>query len=698
MTAQLAPTPVFKAWSPNGEPLAYGRLTTYAAGSTTKQATYVDSTQTKQNTNPIILDAFGQCALWLDPTLSYKFVLTDQFGNTMPGYPVDNIQGQLFILYPQTPAEAAAGVIPTNYNYPSGNILRYGGNGNGSANNLSAFQQAASVCEATGLALIVPAGNYLIDTTGGTITCSYLSIQGTGVIDGSATPTAAGSVLSIVGTANSPFTIGPGVTFDGIAIYYPNQVDSATPTVYPPTIITSLLIAGAINFVGIQNCTVFNAYRFFVDTDPAGGIGHVFVDNNAIYGILTCFEIAYNAEVIHFTDNDFTFGIFLAATESGLRSYTRANGSVLKCPKTDGFTCTGNLFFGYLNGLYFNTSASLCQLTNIEGNFFDQVLNGIIADGTGNISGEQIIGNSFVSFNTQNHTLAGHAITISTSGTIATETLTITGNNFSTCTADQIITTGTAVRLFTITANQFNSWGAYAAAGSFGGMNIGGTSTSYTAHGNIFTALGTGFTSGILGTCSSGNITGNVFLNCFNALNVTISTSVIGNNTSFGTGGTISDVVAGRSYAMNNLWDKASGTSSRPAFEALINAAQTFNSGTYTAATFGTVSYDQGNNFSASTTFTAPQKGRYRFEWALTHDASGTAGDAWNIALVSSGSVNKGVAFTMVTAVNTVTGAADILMSDGDTVQLQVKRTGGSGNFVEVNDATLNYFCGSLIE
>jgi len=698
MTSQLSPSPVFRAYDNNGLPLVGGKLTTYAAGTTTKQATYVDSTQTTQNTNPITLNFRGECALWLDPTLSYKFLLTDSFGNTIPGYPVDNIQGTLFILYPQTAAEIAANVTPTNYSYPSGNILRYGGNGNGIANNLSAFQQAASVCKATGLALVVPAGNYSIDTTGGTITCSYLSIQGDGVIDGSSTPAAAGSVLSIIGTANSPFTIGPGVTFDGIAIYYPNQVDSATPTVYPPTIITSTAIAGAINFVGIQNCTVFNAYRFFVDTDTGGGIGHIFVDNNGIYGILTCFEIAYNAEVIHFTDNDFTFGLFVNATEGGLRGYTRANGTVLQVPKTDGFTCTGNLFFGYLNGIYFNTNATLCQLTNIEGNFFDQCLICIKADGTGNISGEQITGNSFVSFNSQNHASVGHAISISTSGTIATETLTITANNFSTSTGDQILTSGTAKRLFTVTANQFNSWGAFAAAGSFGGMNIGGASTSYTAQANIFTALGTAFASGILGSCSSANIVGNVFLNCFNALNISASNSVIGSNTSFNSGDTVSDVVAGKSYAMNNLWDKASGTTSRPAFEVLINAAQTFNSGTYAAVTFATTAYDQGTNWSASTTFTAPQKGRYRFEWALTHDATGTAGDVWNIALVSSGSVNKGVSFTMTAAVNTVTGAADILMSSGDTVQLQVKRTGGAGNFVEVNDANLNYLCGSLIE
>lgn len=93
MTAQLSPVPVFKAFSNDGFPLAFGQLTTYQAGTTTKIATYVDSTQTTQNTNPIRLNARGECALWLDPNQSYKFLLQDFFGNTIPGYPVDNIPG-----------------------------------------------------------------------------------------------------------------------------------------------------------------------------------------------------------------------------------------------------------------------------------------------------------------------------------------------------------------------------------------------------------------------------------------------------------------------------------------------------------------------------------------------------------------------------------------------------------------------------
>lgn len=89
--ALLSPVPVFKAFSNDGFPLAYGFLTTYAAGSNTKIPTYVDSTLTTQNTNPIQLNFRGECSLWLDPTKAYKFALTDFLGNPIPGYPVDNI-------------------------------------------------------------------------------------------------------------------------------------------------------------------------------------------------------------------------------------------------------------------------------------------------------------------------------------------------------------------------------------------------------------------------------------------------------------------------------------------------------------------------------------------------------------------------------------------------------------------------------
>lgn len=66
----------------NGKPLASGCIFTYAAGTTTNQATYTDSTGTVQNANPIILNSggFPPSAIWLS-SLSYKFKVMS-FGGT----------------------------------------------------------------------------------------------------------------------------------------------------------------------------------------------------------------------------------------------------------------------------------------------------------------------------------------------------------------------------------------------------------------------------------------------------------------------------------------------------------------------------------------------------------------------------------------------------------------------------------------
>lgn len=53
-------------------PAAGAQVFTYAAGTMTKQATYSNINQTP-NTNPIILDANGECVCFLDSTLEYDF-------------------------------------------------------------------------------------------------------------------------------------------------------------------------------------------------------------------------------------------------------------------------------------------------------------------------------------------------------------------------------------------------------------------------------------------------------------------------------------------------------------------------------------------------------------------------------------------------------------------------------------------------
>jgi hypothetical protein len=607
-----------------------------------------------------------------------------------------------FVSYDLSAAEVTAGITPSNFNYPVGHLQRYGADPTGAANSYAPISQAIMVASLTGLPVLVPPGNFKIDTSAGTLSCSYVSFVGSGVTKDTTSPATGGSVFSIVSITNSPFTIGPGVSFTGIGFYYPAQVDSATPIVFPPTIVTSVAIAGAVNFVYITDCTVFNAYRFFVSADTGGNIGHVFFTNNVIYGILTCYEVTYNAEVIKWIGNNHTFGHFLAATEAGLRGYTRANGTVLLFIRTDGFVFESNMCYGYLNGVNFATAATLCQLANIASNLFDQTRFGIAASGTGNLTGLQVTGNSFLSYNGQNTALAGNAVSVSTSGSLVNENLQIAGNNFSTCTREEILVSGVAPRSLNIASNTFYSWAAFVASGGpYGAMNISGANTSFVCDANNIVSTGATYASGILCNCSIAVISGNLFGTCFNAVNVTTVSFVAYGNVSYATGGTLSDVINGTNiYTINNFWDKASGSSTRPQLRIAKNASQTFATGsTSVPVTFPSVTYDKAGNWNTGTsTWTAKQAARYRFSWMLMHDNTATAGERWTFILTPSSGPASTLSYLTVANYNCFTATAEFDLPNGATVQLNASQTSGTHNLVTFNDGNSNYFNASIVE
>lgn len=72
----LTPQPKTQFVSAAGVPLSGGKVYTYAAGTTTPQATYTDSTGATPNPNPVILDSRGEASIWLG-SATYKFKLTD---------------------------------------------------------------------------------------------------------------------------------------------------------------------------------------------------------------------------------------------------------------------------------------------------------------------------------------------------------------------------------------------------------------------------------------------------------------------------------------------------------------------------------------------------------------------------------------------------------------------------------------------
>ncbi len=120
-TSSFSPTPIQHFVDSNGIALTGGKVFTYAAGTTTKQATYTDSANTVQQTNPIILNSRGEpqnnsgasVPIFLGP-LPYKFVLapsTDTDPPTSPIWTVDNISPNGFVQGNQTAVATVAARI-----------------------------------------------------------------------------------------------------------------------------------------------------------------------------------------------------------------------------------------------------------------------------------------------------------------------------------------------------------------------------------------------------------------------------------------------------------------------------------------------------------------------------------------------------------------------------------------------------------
>ena len=94
-TVKLSPVFNDQTSTAAGAPAVGYKIYTYAAGSTTPQATYTDSTGDTEQQNPITLDANGypeDGPIWLQSGILYKFILKDADG-VQVGQPFDDISG-----------------------------------------------------------------------------------------------------------------------------------------------------------------------------------------------------------------------------------------------------------------------------------------------------------------------------------------------------------------------------------------------------------------------------------------------------------------------------------------------------------------------------------------------------------------------------------------------------------------------------
>lgn len=82
-----------KQYFPNstGAPLSGGKIDVYFAGTTSRANTWQDRSLTALNTNPIVLNARGECSIWLNAATTYKFVVKDASDAVI--YTEDNVSG-----------------------------------------------------------------------------------------------------------------------------------------------------------------------------------------------------------------------------------------------------------------------------------------------------------------------------------------------------------------------------------------------------------------------------------------------------------------------------------------------------------------------------------------------------------------------------------------------------------------------------
>jgi hypothetical protein len=201
-TTTLTPNAKQQFFDSNGNPLAGGKLYTYAGGTTTLLATYTDSTGTTLNSNPIILDSRGEANVWLAISTSYKFKLTN--ASDVQIWVVDGISSP-----PAGPPPSGGTVTSVGLTAPA--LFTVTGSPVTTSGTLSfAYSGTALPVANGGTGLTAPGANGNILTSDGTVwTSSALSI-----------PSSGGVGTLILALSNSGTDIAFGGTVAGSNLNY----------------------------------------------------------------------------------------------------------------------------------------------------------------------------------------------------------------------------------------------------------------------------------------------------------------------------------------------------------------------------------------------------------------------------------------------------------------------------------------------
>jgi hypothetical protein len=261
-------------FSNTGVPLAGGLLYTYAAGTTTSQATYTTNSGSIANANPIVLDSTGRVTneIWLIAGDTYKFVLQDSTGSQIGSW--DNIPGINDLSSLSSVASISttgASLIGFKQGNSSGfytgavsrtvqakleeqvSVLDFGVVGNGTTDDTTALTNALN----SGASLYFPSGLKIKLTSGLTFNLGTQSFYGNNTILDFSSLTGTATAITLGGTNSlTPSDLSsPSIVsqiFEGFIILGPGKAGSGAG--YSSTVIG---INASLASACVSQCTIY---------------------------------------------------------------------------------------------------------------------------------------------------------------------------------------------------------------------------------------------------------------------------------------------------------------------------------------------------------------------------------------------------------------------------------------------------------